>query len=132
MKNSKVLKTILIISGLIAAGIGGAILFTPVAFHASSGIELGRNVSLFSEVRAPGGALMASGIVIMLGAFIAELTFSSIVISLMMYLSYGISRILSMLIDGMPDEGIVVAALVELVVGLVSIFALLKYRENEV
>jgi hypothetical protein len=128
MKNSKVLKTILIISGLIATGIGGAILFTPVAFQASAGIDLGGNISLLSEIRRLGGALLASGILIMLGAFVAKLTFTSTVISIMIYLSYGISRILSMAIDGMPAEVLVMATVVEIIIGLVSLFALLKYR----
>lgn len=96
MKNSKVLKTILIISGLIATGIGGTILFTPATFFATNGIELDGNISLLSEIRAPGGALLASGILIMSGAFVAKLTFTSTLISTMIYLCYGISRILSM------------------------------------
>lgn len=131
MKNSKVLKTILIISGLIATGIGGAILFTPATFFATNGIELGSNISLLSEIRAPGGALLASGILIMSGAFVAKLTFTSTLIFTMIYLCYGISRILSMAIDGMPAEGLVMATVVEIIIGLVGIFALLKYRENE-
>ena len=131
MKNSNVLKTILIISGLIASGIGATILFAPVAFYATYGIELGGNFSLLNEIRAPGAALLASGILIMLGAFVAKLTFTSTVISIMIYLSKGISRILSMVIDGIPAEVLVMATVVEIIIGLVSIFALLKYRENE-
>ena len=66
MKNSNVVKTVLILSGLIASGIGGAIVFDPVIFYATYGIELAGNNSLFNEIRAPGGALLASGILIML------------------------------------------------------------------
>lgn len=50
MKNSKVLRMVLFISGLIATGIGGEILFLPAAFHATNGIDLGGNSSLLSEV----------------------------------------------------------------------------------
>jgi len=131
MKNSKVLKTILFISGLILTGIGGAVLFMPVAFFATNGINIENNINLLSEIRSPGGALFASGILIMLGAFMAKLTFTSSVISILMYLSYGISRILSIAIDGMPTEGLVKATAVEIIIGLVSVFAILKYRENE-
>lgn len=131
MKNSKVLKTILFISGLIMTGIGGTILFMPVAFYAGNGIELGGNISLLSEIRAPGGALLASGILIILGAFVAKLTFTSVVISSLIYFSYGISRILSIAIDGMPAEGLVIATAVEIIIGLLGVFAFLKYRENE-
>ncbi len=131
MKNSKVLKTILLISGLIMTGVGGAILFMPVAFHAGNGIDLGGNISLLSEVRAPGGALLASGILVMLGAFVTQLTFTSVVVSALIYLSYGISRILSLAIDGMPAEGLVQATVLEIIIGLLGVFALLRYREDQ-
>jgi hypothetical protein len=130
MKNSNVLKTVLIISGLVLTGIGGAILCIPEAFFATNGIDLGENISLVNEIRAPGGALLASGMVIMLGAFVAKLTFTSAVISIVMYLSYGLSRMLSIAIDGMPAEGLVVATVLEILIGLVGVFALLKYREH--
>jgi len=130
MKNSKVLKTILFISGLIAVGVGGGILFMPVAFHATTGIDLGANASLLSEVRAPGGALLTSGILIMLGAFIKKLTFTATLVSALFYLSYGLSRILSMLLDGMPADELVQATILEMIIGLLCLFALVKYRES--
>ena len=40
MKNSKMFKVLLFVAGLIAAIVGGASLFVPVDFHASSGIVL--------------------------------------------------------------------------------------------
>jgi len=64
MKNSKLLKSILNIFGLIASGVGAAILFSPVAFYATYGIEPGGNISLLNEIRAPGGALL-KGIFVM-------------------------------------------------------------------
>jgi len=131
MKTSKVLRIILLVSGLILTGVGGAVLFMPVAFYAGNGIDLGGNISLLNEIRSPGGALLASGILIMLGAFVAKLTFTSTVISVLMYLSYGMSRILSIAIDGMPTEGLLKATAVEIVIGLVGVVALLKYRTTE-
>jgi hypothetical protein len=130
MKNSNVLKAVLIISGLVLTGVGGAILFIPGTFFATNGIDLGENIGLLNEIRSPGGALLASGLVIMLGAFVAKLTFTSAVISIVMYLSYGISRILSIAMDGMPAEGLVLATVVEIIIGLVGVFALLRYRER--
>jgi hypothetical protein len=131
MKNSKVLKTILFVSGFILTGIGGAILFMPMALFASNGIDLGGNISLLNEIRPPGGALLASGLLIMSGAFVTKMAFSAAVLTILVYLSYGISRILSMAIDGIPAKGLVVATVVEIIIGLVGIFAFLKYRENE-
>ena len=127
MKNSKVLKTILLISGLIASAIGATILFAPGAFYATYGIELGGNLSLLNEIRASGGALLASGILIMSGAFVDKLAFTAAVVSTLLYLSYGLSRVMSIVIDGMPVEGLVQAAVIEIVTGLACIFALVKY-----
>jgi len=131
MKNSKVLKTILITSGLIASGIGATILFAPVAFYATYGIELDGNYSLLNEMRAPGGALLASGILIMSGAFVDKLAFTAIVVSTLLYLSYGLSRVMSIAIDGMPVEGLVQATALEIITGLFCAFALVKYRGNQ-
>ncbi|MEN8178294.1 MAG: DUF4345 domain-containing protein [Pseudomonadota bacterium] len=131
MKSSKALKAILLVSGLIAAGIGGAILVVPEAFYASYGIDLGGNVSLLNEIRAPGGALLAAGILIISGSFVASLTFTALVVASLLYLSYGLSRILSFVIDGMPAEGLVQAAALELVVGMFCVFALLRNRAKQ-
>jgi len=131
MKNSNVLKTILILSGLIASGIGAAILIAPVTFYATYGIELGSNVSLLNEIRAPGGALLASGLLIISGAFVDKLAFTAVVVSTLLYLSYGLSRVMSIAIDGMPVEGLVQAAVLEIAIGLAGIFALVKYREKQ-
>jgi hypothetical protein len=132
MEDSKVLKVILIASGLIVIVIGFGILFTPVAFFATSGIDLGSDVNLLNEIRPPGGALLAGGILIVSGVFMAELTFTSLVASILIYLSYGISRILSMVIDGMPTEALVVVTVLEIIIGLVGLFALIRYRRDSV
>jgi uncharacterized membrane protein HdeD (DUF308 family) len=131
MKNSKILKTILILSGLIASLIGAAILFAPVAFYATYDIELGKNLSLLNEIRAPGGALLASGILIISGAFVNKLTFTATVVSTLLYLSYGLSRVMSIAIDGMPVEGLVQAAVLEIVIGMACIFALVNYQKKQ-
>lgn len=130
MKNSKLLKSILFLSGLIAITIGGMILFTPVSFHATSGITLGDNISLLNEVRAPGGALLAMGVLITLGAFSAKLAFTSILLSTLLYLSYGLSRIVSMIVDGSPTEILILVAILEIIIGLVCAIALIKYRDK--
>lgn len=128
VNNSKALKIVLFVSGLIATGIGGAILFMPVAFYATNGIEVGDSSSLLNELRAPGGALLAFGLLITSGAFVAKLTLTSALLSTLLYVSYGLSRILSIAIDGMPAEGLVQAAVLELVIGLVCVFTLAKAR----
>ena len=131
MKNSNVLKSLLIISGLVAAAIGAGILFAPVAFYATYGIALGGNASLLNEIRAPGGALLVSGILIISGAFVKKLTFTAVVVSTLLYLSYGLSRVISIAIDGMPVEALVQAAVLEIVIGVACVFALIQYRATQ-
>lgn len=131
MKNSKVLKTILLISGFIASAIGTTILFSPGSFYATYGIALGDNVSLLNEIRASGGALLASGLLIMSGAFVDKMAFTAAVVSTLLYLSYGLSRVMSIAIDGAPVEGLIQAAVLEIVIGLACIYALMQYSEKQ-
>ena len=128
MKSEKLQRVILFTSGVIAAGFGAVILFNPAALYASSGIEMVWNVSLLSEIRAAGGALLACGLFIMAGSFIARLAYSATIISVLMYLSYGLSRLFSMSVDGMPVESLVMATGLELVIGLMCIYLLTAAR----
>jgi len=130
MKNSNVLKVILFISGLIAASVGGAVVFMPAAFYAANGIDLGSNVSLLNEVRASGGALFMAGILIVSGSFFASLRFTATVVSALLYMAYGLSRILGFVVDGLPSEGLVQAAALEIIIGVACILVFIKYRES--
>lgn len=131
MKNSKMERVILIGSGLTAIAIGAGILFAPAAFHALNGIELGSNISLLSEIRAPGAGILASGLLILCGAFIYELSLTALIVATMLYLSYGVSRFYSMSIDGLPAQGLVIVAFFEIAIGLICAFALRQRIKNK-
>lgn len=62
------------------------------------------------------------------GAFVSELTFTAALISTVLYLSYGSSRILSMAIDGMPADWLVQIAAGEIAIGLMCGLALSRHR----
>lgn len=129
MKNTVALKFILVVSGVIAAGVGITLLFTPVSLYASVNIDVSNKASLLSDLRATGGALLASGALITTGAFKAKLAFTATVLATLLYLSYGLSRLYSIAVDGMPDTVILTVAVLEIVIGLVCCFALIRYRE---
>lgn len=122
MKSIHWIKLLLILSGLIAIFIGISILLDPVGFHAHSGLSLDNDATLLSEMRAPGGALLGLGVVIFLGSFIKSLEFTAIVMSTMVYLSYGFSRLVSMYLDGMPNENLLSATVIELLIGMTCLF----------
>ena len=130
MKNSKAVKAILIVSGFLLMGLGAATLFAPVEFLGTSGINLGGQVNLLSEIRAPGATLLASGIVILLGVFVPKLTFTSTVLSILIFLSYGIGRIIGIAADGFPAQELVAATVVEIIIGVAGLFVLIRYQER--
>ena len=129
MENQLITKTFLLISGLIVLGIGGALLFDPINFQASVDIHLGTNLSLLSDTRASGGLMFAGGSVIILGVFNRNKVPAALLISCLFYLSYGTSRTFSMIVDGLPHTTLIVATGLEIILGLVSLFMLLKIRK---
>ena len=130
MKESNLLRVLLLLSGSIAVVVGLGLLFFPVAFHALSGIALGNDASLLSETRAPGGGLLVTGLLILAGSFMRRLTFTSTVLSASIYLAYGVSRLWSMAVDGLPSANLVQVTVAELVVGVACAFALVRYRKS--
>lgn len=131
MGKFKSIRVLLVIAGSIGICIGGAQLLIPVTFESFAGINLGENSSLFSEIRAAGGALLIAGIVILSGVFISGMTYISIVLSTLFYLSYGLSRVLSMIIDGIPSESLVIATVAEIIIGIISLFVLYRFGKEQ-
>ncbi|WP_411847084.1 DUF4345 domain-containing protein [Roseibacillus persicicus] len=115
-----------IVSGLILLGIGSAILLTPEGFHASNGIALQKNASLMSEIRAPGGLLFASGLLITIGSFRDRLRSQSVKLATLVYGTFGLARLLSMILDGMPSQGVIGATVIELTVAALGLVILAR------
>ena len=117
MKNSILTKITLTLSGLIATGVGVGVLFMPHAFHASAGIVLGDDVNLLNEMRSSGGMVLASGLFILLGAIRARMAFMALIVSTTLYLSYGMSRVVSVIADGTPGGSMLQILALELFIG---------------
>ena len=130
MKNSKVLKVILFLCGLAFIIAGCVALFNPVGFTARNGIDIVDNFSLLNDYRSMGGLLLGSGIIIMLGVIHARMTFTSTVVAAVVYTVFALGRVVSIVLDGIPAEGLVKATVVESILGLLAIFALVKFRES--
>ena len=130
---SRFSQVMLCLSGGIAIAIGGLVLYSPADFYAINHIDLGGNLNLLSEVRAPAGALFTSGLLMILGAFIPALTFTSTILATLIYLSYGFSRVLGMIVDGVPSSSLVWSAGIEVILGMVCLICLwsgLKLKSN--
>ena len=120
MKNS-ITTVYLGIAGLFLLIIGSALLFTPHTFHGSNGIDLGSNPNLLSEIRAPGGLLAASGILALISMGRRNLRVFAMQVTVLVYGSFGLARLVSLAMDGIPSGSIISAAILELLVAAVGV-----------
>lgn len=122
------LRVLLILSSVLLAVVGAGILLTPVAFHASSGIVLEPDASLLSEVRAPGGALLALSPLVAVGALRPRWAETSTLLGAVVFLAYGSSRLIGIALDGVPAPSLLVACAIELLLGFACLVALAHRR----
>ncbi|MEL6553800.1 MAG: DUF4345 domain-containing protein [Cyanobacteria bacterium J06621_11] len=115
------------ISGPLLLVIGSIILFMPQSFYASDGVFLGNNPSLLSEVRASGGMLTGSALVVFAGIVRPTLRSLAMTLNILIYGSFGLSRLLSLAIDGTPSNNLIVATAIELTVAAIGLVIL--YRQ---
>ena len=117
---------LLVVAGAVAVVVGAALLVAPVAFSDSYGMVLGTDASTLSERRAPGAALLVTGGLLVAGAFVQRLRFAAMLVGALVFLSYGAARVLSLVVDGPPSDGLLVAGAVELALGAALLGVLLR------
>ena len=88
------------------------------------------DASLLNELRASGGGLAAVGGYILCGAFIAELACSAALLATLMYLGFGLARVMSMALDGMPDSRLLQVTILEFAIGLLCFAALVMCKRQ--
>jgi uncharacterized membrane protein HdeD (DUF308 family) len=121
-----VARALLVVAGAVAAAVGATLLLAPVAFSERYGIVLGADPSALSERRAPGAALLATGGLLVVGAFVTRLRTPALLVGALLYLAYGAARLLSLVLDGRPDDGLLLAGAVELALGAGLLAVLLR------
>ncbi|REJ75178.1 MAG: DUF4345 domain-containing protein [Acidobacteria bacterium] len=122
--NNRSTAIFLFLSGALLLGIGGAILLFPHSFFASNGIVLSNDPSWLSEVRAPGGLLTASSILILLGALRRSLRTPATALTVLVYGSFGLARLLAIVLDGVPSGMLVGSMAIELIVAAIGLLML--------
>ena len=120
------LKTFLAVAGVIAVGLGTLILLMPVAFYAGYGLDLTGQVTLLNELRSHGLSLIGIGLFIAAGAVIPRLATTALAVSAFFYLSYGLSRLVALALDGWPGQGLAISGAIELAVGIIAL--LISFR----
>ena len=104
MKNSKFLKGILILLGLLLTVLGSWRLIDPISFFENSGLILIKDAGLLNEARATGGVVVGFGLLILLGAFNQKLSFTSTIAAIVVFLGFAMARVLGFALDGNPGE----------------------------
>ena len=123
-------KALLIVSGLILISVGAGILFWPHGFYESNGTVLGDEPGLLSEVRASGGLLLGCGLIVFLAAFRSLLRRQALGLSALVFIAYGLARLASMAMDGMPSTSLVVSTGIELLAGVLCVLELRQLRAS--
>ena len=131
MNNSKILKIYLFVSGFILTAIGGLTAFNPVTIKANEGIQIAENASALSDVRSFGMLLVAMALFSFSGSIKSSLRKPATISSFLLFLSLGIGRLLSMLLDGMPSDGMVKATGLEIILGLAGLILLITNNQSK-
>lgn len=130
MKNSKLINAFLVVAGLIGAYVGIGLLCSPVDFQAANNINIGDNISHLNDTRATGMMILSTSFIIFLAAFKHSWRYIGIGLAALLFTTYGIGRVCSIIIDGMPAEGLFYAMISELVIGLIAVVVLLKIKKG--
>ena len=117
-----------ILAGLVGAALGTMILFAPVAFYAGYDIAPAGQVNLLNELRSHGLSLLGAGLFIAAGAFLPRLARPAAILAPALYLSYGLSRLVAMALDGIPAPSLMLAAALEIAIGLAGLALLPRAR----
>jgi len=124
------------IFSMLVLGISGLLVFTFAGFLRlsnpiknylkNSGITLSNDVDTLSEVRGMSTVMMFGGILIAAGIFVAQLTFTSHVIAVLLFFGYATGRLISMNVDGRPNKLIINGTITEVILGAANLFLLIK------
>ena len=128
MENSKFLKVLLIVLGIMLITLGSFRLFDPIGFFKNSGLTIGNIPGILSETRGTGGVVVGAGLIILLGAFNKQLTFTSIIMATTIFLGFGSARLIGIMIDGVPGNEVLQGLFFELLLGSITLISFWKYK----
>lgn len=121
---NKLTNALLHLNGWVAVLIGVFILLKPIAMLSPYGLQSELSNSLLSELKAPGSLLLVCGLAIVHSAMMPNLRERGLHLSIMVYGSYAAGRLLSTVVDGMPQMEILIALTIEAILCGLSIAAL--------
>lgn len=127
--NSKMKKSIMLylfLGGLTLIAVGSFISFTPSLYLAQFIHASELNVDILSEMRGMGGTLSVFGLFILVGSFQARFTKTALSMSILIFSSFSVFRCVGIVVDGLPNNGILAALGVEMIFAVLGITVWLK------
>ena len=116
------------LSSLLLLFVGIMRLSNPIkTYLKNSGIKLENDVNLLNEMRGASSVQLFGGIIILLGIFIPQLTFTSFVIATLLFLGFALGRVISIAVDGKPNKQLIQGLIFEIVFGTANIIAILIF-----
>ncbi|WP_299122430.1 DUF4345 family protein [uncultured Tenacibaculum sp.] len=117
----------LALSGSLLLFVGLMRLSNPIkTYLKNSGIKLEKDASLLNEMRGVSGVMLLGGIIILLGTMVSELTFTSFVVAILIFLGFGIGRALSIRFDGKPNKLIIQGLISEFILASLNLICLIS------
>ena len=111
-----VTRIVLFGSGTLLVLIGGALMVSPIAFLETSHVFVERDPGLMSELTAPVGILIITGTLMVFGAFRCRLASLALIVGAVVYGAYGIGRIISTFLHGVPPDSLIIATVIEVAI----------------
>ncbi|MDE4174762.1 DUF4345 domain-containing protein [Phaeobacter sp. PT47_59] len=115
---SYLIKPFLFLSAAVLMMVGVMLSFAPEVLYASSGQVLQDSVLIRSDLRAGGMLLLLSGVFVLWAALRGNQIRPALQLSALIYLGYGLGRIVSIALDGAPDATLVTVTAIEWALGL--------------
>ena len=116
---------ILALTGLFLLFVGAMRLSNPIkTYLKNSGIKLENDVNLLNEMRGVSAVMLLGGVIISLGTLIPQLTITSFIVAILIFIGFAIGRVLSMVLDGKPNKQLIQGIIFELVFGFLNVLGL--------
>ncbi|MGV6849343.1 MAG: DUF4345 family protein [Marinibacterium sp.] len=116
--------------GAVGAAVGATLLWDPMVLAPVSGLSGTERVDYVNEARAPGGALLLAAGAMVLALWKDALRMAALWLASALYLGYGLSRALSVLLDGMPKSALMSAMWIELALGGLALLCALNMARS--
>lgn len=110
-------KVALSLAALTFISIGVLIVFAPAFLFGLNQVELDPSAAMMSEIRAPGALILLAAAVAVAGLFREPLERPALSVAAGLLLAYGLGRLISLPLDGLPPVSLLIAMVVEFALG---------------